>query len=331
MSNKANINAFVSTAVKKRRRKIKRNTNKFSNLLLATFILVALLSKVAHAHAQEKSTTAGVKPSALSCWLAIGNIYLSSSMHSHVLVRVCILVQRGRGRTDLRKLILLLLLIGGIELNPGPPGRPVQRQPHKKCPLCNGPGRTNAIWVQCKDCEKESHATCLKLSPIEKNRLRKAGYICYQCSLPASLSDSFLSIEPPPAINESFESAHMNENAANKNKPRLLCFNARSLKNRKTGADIAALIQAHSPDIIGINETWLTNDIKDHEFIPRSYMVFRKDRPEKKKGKKKKTKKTKIEEEAAEAVCCWPFARTSSLNAFLILTLPKAHAQKLSG
>ncbi|MGL5405336.1 MAG: endonuclease/exonuclease/phosphatase family protein, partial [Shewanella sp.] len=70
-----------------------------------------------------------------------------------------------------------------------------------------------------------------------------------------------------------------NDNRTNKNSSKLLCFNARSLKNQKTGADIAAFIQTQSADIIGVNETWLKNGMLDHEFIPRSYMVFRRDRP----------------------------------------------------
>ncbi|MGL5225007.1 MAG: endonuclease/exonuclease/phosphatase family protein, partial [Aeromonas sp.] len=55
----------------------------------------------------------------------------------------------------------------------------------------------------------------------------------------------------------------------------------------KRGADIAALIQSQSADVIGVNETWLKEGMQDHEFIPRCYMVFRKDRPEKANPKKK--------------------------------------------
>jgi hypothetical protein len=82
---------------------------------------------------------------------------------------------------------------------------------------------------------------------------RERGYTCYQCSLPATLSDSFLSLEPPLALNETCESTQINANDTNKNAPKLLCFNARSLKNAKTGADIAAFMQTHSADIVGIN------------------------------------------------------------------------------
>jgi hypothetical protein len=275
MSNKANQSAFIATAVKKRRRK--RAKNKENPKLIcffATFILAALITHVAGgAQTNDRHgapNTAEVKDSCIvSCWVAIGNVYSNSTTHSHVLARACIFATRGSGRLDLRRLILLLLLIGGIELNPGPP---------MQCQLCDRYGRKNAIRIKCTECLNWSHAVCLKLTEPEKKKYRQLGYTCYKCSLPATLSDSFLSLEPLPALNESYESTQMNSNDANKNAPKLACFNARSLKNGKTRADIAAFLQIHSADIVGINETWLKAGMHDHEFIPNSYMVFRKDR-----------------------------------------------------
>ncbi|MGL5224945.1 MAG: endonuclease/exonuclease/phosphatase family protein, partial [Aeromonas sp.] len=187
----------------------------------------------------------------------------------------------------MRKIILALLLMGGVELNPGPAkkGQKKNNAKNVKCHLCDKAGSRNSIKMQCGECKQWNHATCLGLTEKEKRKYRQAGYTCYPCSLPAALSDSFLSLEPPPAMNVSLESVELNENDQNKNAPRLLCFNARSLKNSKRGADIAALIQTQSADIIGVNETWLKNDMNDHEFIPRSYMVFRRDRPGKAKDR----------------------------------------------
>jgi Endonuclease-reverse transcriptase len=39
-------------------------------------------------------------------------------------------------------------------------------------------------------------------------------------------------------------------------------------------------MQTHSADLMGITETWLKTGMRDHEFIPNSYMVFRRDRRE---------------------------------------------------
>jgi hypothetical protein len=283
MSNKAHQSAYIATIIKKRRNnKFSPNkTNPRCLFIFATFVFAALaLTLEARAHAErshasanankyETNSTAEIKSSFLSCWAAIGNIYSKSTTHSHVLARACILVTRGRGRTDLRKLILLLLLIGGIELNPGPP---------PQCQLCDRHCKKNAIRLKCSECQRWSHAVCLKLTEQEKKKYRQKGYTCYHCSLPTTLSDSFLSLEPPPALNESCDSIQINAIDRNKNTPKLLCYNARSMKNAKTRADIAAFMQTLSADIIGINETWLKAGMHDHEFIPNSYMVFRQDR-----------------------------------------------------
>jgi hypothetical protein len=133
--------------------------------------------------------------------VAIGNPYPNTHTHSYVLARTCIIVARGRGRLDMRRLILLLLLTGGIELNPGPPSL---------CQLCDRTGRKNAIRMKCGECQKWNHAVCLRLTEIEKKKYRQTGYTCYQCSLPATLSDSFLSLEPPLALNETCDSFQIN-------------------------------------------------------------------------------------------------------------------------
>jgi hypothetical protein len=168
MSNKANQRAFILTAIKKRRWKNKENKgNSHLIFLLQTFILVALLKQEARAHQKQSYATAGVNR--LSCWVAIGNPYLNTHTHSYVLAR-CIIATRGRGRLDMRLLILLLLLIGGIELNPGP---------QKLCPLCDRTGRKNSIKIKCGECKKWSHAVCLRLTENEKKTYRQRGYTCY--------------------------------------------------------------------------------------------------------------------------------------------------------
>jgi hypothetical protein len=85
-------------------------------------------------------------------------------------------------------------------------------------------------------------------------------------------------------VNETCASTGTYANDTNKNAPKLLFFNARSLKNAKTGADITAFMQTHSAYIMGINETWLKEGMRDHEFVSNSYRVFRKDRHEVKGG-----------------------------------------------
>jgi hypothetical protein len=61
MSNKANQSTFISTALKMRRWKTKRNKeNPNVIFFLETFILIALLTQEAQAQEKERLATAGV-------------------------------------------------------------------------------------------------------------------------------------------------------------------------------------------------------------------------------------------------------------------------------
>ncbi|CAB3388183.1 Hypothetical predicted protein [Cloeon dipterum] len=91
----------------------------------------------------------------------------------------------------------------------------------------------------------------------------------------ADVNDSFWSTsEPPPRPPRLSRSTCAEGNEA----PKILSFNARSMKNRKTEADNFALFEHHDADICAVNETWLAPEIKNHEFVPREYVVLRKDR-----------------------------------------------------
>lgn len=54
-------------------------------------------------------------------------------------------------------------------------------------------------------------------------------------------------------------------------------LNARSLINKIKNFNW--LIECHDPLVICVTETWLTESILDHEFLPPGYAVLRKDRP----------------------------------------------------
>lgn len=54
-------------------------------------------------------------------------------------------------------------------------------------------------------------------------------------------------------------------------------LNARSLINKIENFNW--LIECHDPSVICVTETWLTESILDHEFLPPGYAVLRKDRP----------------------------------------------------
>jgi Reverse transcriptase (RNA-dependent DNA polymerase)/Endonuclease-reverse transcriptase len=149
------------------------------------------------------------------------------------------------------------------------------------CLFCDKPGRKNAVKISCSGCENVFHRTCLAKYQLwtaaELNDFRRKGnYSCWSCCLP-SPNDSFWSLPelapappPPPASRP--------RPRGNKHSISVLSFNARSLKNRRTGATTAAFLETHSTDVIAICESWLKPEVRNHEFIPREYVVLRKDR-----------------------------------------------------
>jgi Reverse transcriptase (RNA-dependent DNA polymerase)/Endonuclease-reverse transcriptase len=178
--------------------------------------------------------------------------------------------------------LLLTILAGDIEVNPGPASRAGQGIP-TMCLVCDKDGRKNAIKVPCTSCSRYAHKVCLKKhllhTELEVNKLiREKSYICWSCSMP-TLNDSFWSLPSiPPAPPSPPRCAASARGRSNKSAIKFLCFNARSLKNRKRAADLCAFLDTHSPDVCAINETWLSPDITSHEFVPRDFVVLRKDR-----------------------------------------------------
>ena len=53
-------------------------------------------------------------------------------------------------------------------------------------------------------------------------------------------------------------------------------FNARSLVNKVS--ELEVLLSTESPEIVGVTETWLHNEIHDSEFSFDGYSLFRQDR-----------------------------------------------------
>ncbi|MGL5223923.1 MAG: hypothetical protein ACRC8Q_01060, partial [Aeromonas sp.] len=193
-------NAFIKTTLlKKQRPKCLKNKGMRLSFILVNFVFAALAIQ-AQAVAKERNAKTNSSANCIwPCWAAVGIPYADSCTHAAVLARAGIIAVRGRGRLDMRRLILLQLLMGGVELNPGPAkkGQKKNNAKNVKCHLCDKTGSRNSIKMQCGECQQWNHATCLGLSEKEKRKYRQAGYTCYPCSLPAALSDSFLSLEPP--------------------------------------------------------------------------------------------------------------------------------------
>ena len=72
-----------------------------------------------------------------------------------------------------------------------------------------------------------------------------------------------------------------------------LSFNAQSLRSmnkRKDGTFVSNLksfqdlVYAENLDIVSVTETWLNDNVSDHEILPSGYNIIRKDRPSNKRG-----------------------------------------------
>jgi len=152
--------------------------------------------------------------------------------------------------------------------------------PGANCVLCDKVGRRNAVKIVCASCGLFFHKTCLVKSQQWTDKelnifRREKNYMCWACSVPA-FNDSFWSIPETPRVPTQTPAA--GRRRGKKNAVSVVCFNARSLKNRRTAATIAAFFETHSADVCAVNETWLQPDVKNHEFVPREYVVLRNDR-----------------------------------------------------
>ena len=95
---------------------------------------------------------------------------------------------------DMIALMVLLVLSGDIESNPGPVRYP--------CTMCNESVRRNQRAILCSECDGWTHAKCCGVSQAEHQTLSKRfdnTWLCPGCTMPDLPSfDSDRSIIPPP-------------------------------------------------------------------------------------------------------------------------------------
>lgn len=240
-----------------------------------------------------------------------GDVYLWLRECRHRYIAHLPIVHETSNRT------LLLLIISGIEPNPGPKAK-------FPCAICSKACKLNSI--ACDDCNQWLHKVCLGMSSTEFSRLGNSEdtWICPNCSRPNnstilysvpedsdsssrsvnlsthpsaldSLSDISLqsrsSTSTEPDTDPSFASSTVSDNPAMASSPktprnipqkrkqlRLLVINFQSL--RKKGKLLESIIESSEPDVLLGTETWLDDSIKSSEIIPNylGYDVQRRDR-----------------------------------------------------
>ena len=209
----------------------------------------------------------------------------------------CVIFRLDR-LNDPSQLPMLLLLLGGdIEVNPG----------HNRkfpCGICLKPVKKNQAGIQCGECSNWFHVNtkCIDISPTVYSTLVNSSCMwnCPTCGLP-NFSDSFFdsSIHSlnSPNVFEPLNQTTLVESLSpgrvpvhNRNKEKLprrsnltcLVVNCRSVRNKI--ADLAVVINEHKPAFVLGNESWLKSNINSREIFPENYRVYRKDRDNNSRG-----------------------------------------------
>ena len=123
---------------------------------------------------------------------------LGIRLNSHKLLDKSIKPNRDNTNLQNKSTLVLLLVLGGdIEINPGPTKYP--------CKICNKPVAKSHRALQCDECDKWVHIKCGNVTPIEYETLgaSSAVWICHLCGF-ANFSTSFGSTESIPTTDNSF-------------------------------------------------------------------------------------------------------------------------------
>ncbi len=210
--------------------------------------------------------------------------------------------------------VLLLVLSGDIEMNPGPVKYP--------CKICEKPVAKNHRAVMCDrpECQQWVHIRCGGITPKEYEDLRDCSpskrtvWFCSVCenlnlltsfdastdSIPlensfAVLSDSedenmYTSSDDEletsaerVAASISTSNSSAKDHTAQKTKPKfrrlkLLNINCRGIKSKRKQRDLQATIEQEDPDIICGTESHLDSTYFTSEVFPNTHDIFRKDR-----------------------------------------------------
>ena len=210
-------------------------------------------------------------------------------------------------------LLNLIILANDIEQNPGPP-------PKYPCGVCQKAVRWNQKALCCDSCNIWYHTKCENIHDTIYATMHNSNtsWECLHCGMPnfsTTLFDlhdiqneknPYESLEfldgtntvppasPPPHLGSPIHSssplkdqphtkANYKHKQKNPQKPlRIINLNCQSIKNKK--AEFLALVESCKPDVIFGTESWLNKNVFDAEYFPENYSVFRKDRPESKKG-----------------------------------------------
>ena len=176
-------------------------------------------------------------------------------------------------------LLLLLLLAGDIEVNPGP-----VRKWKYPCGVCSAPVKSNQRGIQCDVCANWLHTRCIGISNdlYEDLKLSDESWCCKQCldeAVPfhdVSSSDSVFNNSANSIFNTTSDHISTCKSEKQANSITIIHSNCRSLLPKID--HLRLLISSHSPNVVAITETWLDSTISNSELFIPGYQLVRRDR-----------------------------------------------------
>ena len=179
--------------------------------------------------------------------------------------------------------LLMLAACGDVQANPGPIANP--------CMGCSQPVAKSHRFMECEKCSQKIHIKCANVTPSDytlfKLKLDPYPWSCPRCDLAdiaGNASDSSSSSNFSADSEHSDQSTDTSTNGRtdykreDPNLIKLLIINLNSVFSKAKGAALIAKIYASLPDIIIGNESQLTSERVDSDFLPPGYQALRLDK-----------------------------------------------------
>lgn len=165
----------------------------------------------------------------------------------------------------------ILLLIAGLEPNPGPVATP--------CKVCMRPVIKTHRAVRCTECYHMHHIKCANITPDEYKTMKRSSWICYGCSMP-QFCDSLFD-DDTNADHENYfrhpDPADLT-NPFSRKLPRGVKVASLNIQGLAGKIDSLRLSMADRPfDFLGISESNLKSSSESSNFEMPGYTIERKD------------------------------------------------------
>ena len=205
-------------------------------------------------------------------------------------------------------LVMIILLSGDVQLNPGPP----TRTPKYPCGVCSKNANSSQKAMECEDCLTWYHIKCVNMGDnMYQVHMHHNSYtwVCIKCGLPnftnSSLFTTFTvcssfklladlpndsSIIPPVPVSSrgpqctsipkkrrnTHDNKKLYKQCNRSNRLKMINLNFQSLRIKIP--QYQALLEIEKHDIVVGSETWLDQSILASEIMPTTYQMFRRDR-----------------------------------------------------